>query len=53
MQGWVIVYLPGGDVYQMLSPDGAHHKRSLKQRVVRTGLKTLVACVQMYWWLKS
>ena len=46
--GWVIVYLPGGDVYQML--DGAPPGRqSFKKRAI----KTILTCVQLYWWLKG
>ena len=49
--GWVIVYVPGGDVYQMLeSPTG---KTSLKKRILKGGVKTVLACVQLYWWLKG
>ena len=50
--GWVIVYVPGGDVYQMLdsSPTG---KTSLKRRILKGGVKTVLACVQLYWWLKG
>jgi hypothetical protein len=43
--GWVIVYVPGGNVYQMLE---GPTKGSSKGKVV----KTVLACAQLYWWLK-
>ena len=50
MTGWVIVYLPGGDVYQMLDavPQGKTHRRYLKPIA-----KALLACAQLYWWARS
>ena len=52
MHGWVIVYLPGGDVYQMLSGPGPR-KTSLLKRLLRGSLSTAVTFAQLYYWLKS
>ena len=63
--GWVIVYVPGGNIYQMLAPAalgqvGSAHldvgvagKQSLKQRILRGSVKTFLTCVQLYWWFKD
>ena len=52
MTGWVIVYLPGGDVYSMLDMT-LPPKASLAKRVARTGLKTLLAAVQVWFWVRK
>ena len=52
MQGWVIVYLPGGDVYQIFDGSSAA-KTTLARKVLRRSLKTLFTCAQVYWWLKG
>ena len=49
--GWVIVYVPGGDIYQMLDP--CTPKNSLRKRILKGGIKTLLTCVQLYWWIKG
>ena len=51
--GWVIVYVPGGDIYQMLDPGGSFPKTSLKRRFLRGGIKTVLTCVQLYWWISG
>ena len=52
MQGWVIVYFPGGDVYQIF--DGApDQKTSLAHRIAKRSVKTLLTAAQLYWWLKG
>jgi len=52
--GWVIVYIPGGDIYQMLDPVGPPRKKqTLTRRVLKGSVKTLLTCVQLYWWIKS
>ncbi len=50
--GWVIVYVPGGDIYQMLD-SGPTERTSIKKRIFKRGIKTLLTCVQLYWWIKS
>ena len=52
MQGWVIVYLPGGDVYQMFDP-GPGGSKSFSRKVVQHSLKAMLAFAQFYWWIKS
>jgi hypothetical protein len=47
--GWVIVYIPG-DVYQML--EGPIKNKTIKQKIIRTGIKTFLAAAQLYYWLK-
>ena len=49
--GWVIVYVPGGDIYQLL--DSGTGKTSLKKRILKGGIKTLLTCVQLYWWIRG
>ena len=51
MQGWVIVYLPGGDIYQLAS--GPPAKMPFAHKVLRRSVKTLLTCAQVYWWLKG
>ena len=51
MQGWVIVYLPGGDVYDMF--DDTPVKSSLQKRLLRRGVKTFLAVAQLWWWLRT
>jgi hypothetical protein len=48
--GWVIVYVPGGNIYQML--DVGSEKQSLRRRILNGSFKTFLTCVQIYWWLK-
>ena len=48
--GWVIVYVPGGNIYQML--DGPIKNKTIKQKIIRTGIKTFLAAAQLYYWLK-
>ena len=45
--GWVIVYVPGGNVYQML--EGPIKNKTI---IIRTGIKTFLAAAQLYYWLK-
>jgi len=52
MTGWVIVYLPGSDIYEMLD-DKPVQPRTLRQRLMHQGIKGLLAAVQMYWWLRT
>ncbi len=50
--GWVIVYIPGGDISQMLDPVGPPGKQqTLTRRVLKGSVKTLLTCVQLYWWI--
>ena len=49
--GWVIVYLPGGDIYQLLAPEPG--KASIKKRVIKGAIKTILTCAQLYWWIRS
>ena len=49
---WVIVYLPGGDVYSMLDTS-LPQKTSLAKRFARTSLKTLLAAVQVWFWIRK
>mgnify|MGYP003711568993 CR=1 FL=1 len=49
--GWVIVYVPGGNIYQMLEGPGKTGQ-TIKQRIVRSGIKTFLAAAQLYYWLK-
>ena len=52
MQGWVIVYVPGGNVYQML--DVATTKTSsFKGRLFKGGINALLGAVQLYYWLRT
>ena len=55
MNGWVIVYLPGGDIYQLVDPGSAwgNKKKTVMQRVLRNSLKTFLTAAQLYWWIKS
>ena len=50
--GWVIVYVPGGDIYQMLDTVGPCGK-PMHRRVLQRGFKTLLALVQLYWWVRT
>ena len=51
MQGWVIVYLPGGDIYQMV---GAPQPRKTKtERLLEKGIRYAAAAAQVYWWFKT
>ncbi len=50
--GWVIVYVPGGNIYQMLDGNvGA--KTSIRKRILKGTFKTVLTCVQLWWWIKS
>lgn len=52
--GWVIVYMPGSDIYQMVSgPMGAGTKPSTKTKLMRGAFQTVLTCAQIYWWLKN
>ena len=52
--GWVIIYVPGGDIYQLLDPyPGPMQKKSLKKRVIKGTIKTLITCAQLYWWIRG
>ena len=51
MNGWVIVYMPGGIVYDMF--DDSPIKSTLHKRLMRRGVKTFLAVAQLYWWLKT
>ena len=53
MDGWVIVYLPGGDIYQLVDPGSDNKKKTVMQRVLRNSLKTFLTAAQLYWWIKS
>ena len=52
MNGWVIVYLPGGDVYQIFDP-GPVAPTTFSRKVFRRGVKTFLACAQLYYWIKG
>ena len=50
--GWVIVYMPGTDIYQMVTgPTGT--KPSTKTKLLRGAFQTILTCAQVYWWLKN
>ena len=51
MNGWVIVYLPGGDVYDMFD-EAPVKSSSFRKRLLRRGVKTFLAVAQLYWWLR-
>jgi hypothetical protein len=51
MNGWVIVYLPGGDIYDML--DTHVPQNSLQKRLLKRGIKTFLVVVQLWWWIKT
>ena len=53
MNGWVIVYLPGGDVYDMFDEAYSPVKSSFRKRLLRGGVKTFLAAAQLYWWLRT
>ena len=53
MNGWVIVYFPGGDVYDMFDEDYPTKSPSFRKRLVRRGVKTFLAAAQLYWWFKT
>ena len=52
MQGWVIVYVPGGDIYQLASGEEAT-KTPFARKLLRRSVKTLLTCAQVYWWFKA
>ena len=51
---WVIVVMPGGDIYDMYSekPSG-HVAPSLRRRLLKGGLKTMFAAAQLWYWIRS
>ena len=49
--GWVIVYVPGGNI-QMLEGPAKQAGQTIKQRIIRSGIKTFLAAAQLYYWLK-
>ena len=52
MNGWVIIYLPGGDLYDML--DMTPLKRTpFRKRLLKGGVKTFLAAAQLWWWLRT
>ena len=51
MNGWVVIYLPGGDVYDMFD-ETPTKKSSFRSRLARRGIKTCLAVAQLYWWLR-
>ena len=53
MQGWVIVYVPGGDIYQLLDPGGSPAQKTLTQKIIKHSIKTFLTCAQLYWWIRS
>jgi len=56
LQGWVIVYMPGSDIYQLFDPVGSLQgmgKKTMTNRILQTGFKTILTCAQLYWWLKG
>ena len=53
MNGWVIVYLPGGNIYQMLDASGPPGPKGLRTRILKHGLKAALTLVQLYWWIRS
>ena len=50
--GWVIVYVPRGNIYQMLEGPAKQAGQTIKQRIVRSGIKTFLAAAQLYYWLR-
>jgi hypothetical protein len=53
MNGWVIVYMPGGPFVYDMFDDSPGKKTSFRKRLVRSGVKTFLAVAQLYWWLKA
>lgn len=52
MNGWVIIYLPGGDIYDMLD-ETLPPKSSFQKRLMRRGVKTFLAAAQLWWWMRK
>ena len=52
MNGWVIVYVPGGNIYQMLSPEVSKQPTRIK-RLLRKSLSAAFAAAQLYYWVKT
>ena len=50
--GWVIVYVPGGNIYQMLD-NNQPKKTTLAKKIAKHSLKTILAAAQVYWWIKT
>ena len=50
--GWVIVYVPGGDIYQMFDSTMGS-KQSVRKRILKGTVKTVLTCVQLWWWIKG
>jgi hypothetical protein len=53
MIGWVIVYVPGGNIYQMIDGQTTKKKTTLAKKIAKHSLKTILAAAQIYWWIKS
>ena len=51
MNGWVIVYRPGGDIYQMI--DGGLRPPRARTNAIKKGFNILLTCVQVYYWFTS
>ena len=52
--GWVIIYVPGGDIYQMLEgPALGMGKTTFRKKIVRGSIKTILTIAQLLWWLRS
>ena len=52
MNGWVIVYLPGGNIYQMLCAEAPKQPTRLR-RLLRKSISAAFAAAQLYYWVKS
>ena len=52
--GWVIVYMPGADIYQMVTgPTGATKLPTKTTKLLRGAFQTVLTCAQVYWWLRK
>ena len=51
--GWVIIYVPGGDIYQMFEGPTPADKTTLRSRILRGTIKTVFTVAQLLWWLRS
>jgi hypothetical protein len=51
MEDYVIVYRPGGNIYQMLA--GPDVKESFKVRMLKTVARAFITGLQIWWTLKS
>jgi hypothetical protein len=52
MQPWVIVYVPGSNIYQMLD-ECPLKKEPMRHRIIKGSVRTFLTCAQLWWWLKS